>query len=379
MGFPTGGSTDYAYFGHLDTFGDSTSFALAQSTNGLTYLSAATNQDVNVFARGTGNVNLTSAAGVNSAQLADTGEFTLTDGADTLQFSSDGTNWYQKWSDGGLILQTDEGTNTLSLLSVQGKGTGNAWLLLETNPDGAGNQYTMLQQNGATFNMQGFSGVTEYVINDDSRDQDFRVESGTYDHMFVVDGGTNRSGFCAGSYVSGSLDGTLDVITAGVTDNAYLSLATYNSVGYHPAIQFRKSRSNTMNGHSTTQDTDYIGELYFYGSDGSSWKSGAKLEVIQDGSVSSYTPTTMKLYTTTSSGFNSNQLVLDTSGDIAVGQLTPTSKLDVAGDIEIGSANYMYVGDPTTDGSWRFSISGSDLIFQRRESSSWVTKSTITA
>lgn len=33
----------------------------------------------------------------------------------------------------------------------------------------------------------------------------------------------------------------------------------------------------------------------------------------------------------------------------------------------------------SADGNWRFSISGTDLLIQRRESSAWVTKSTIPA
>lgn len=38
-----------------------------------------------------------------------------------------------------------------------------------------------------------------------------------------------------------------------------------------------------------------------------------------------------------------------------------------------------YFGDSGTDGSWRIVRSGNDLVIQRRESGSWVTKSTIAA
>lgn len=43
-----------------------------------------------------------------------------------------------------------------------------------------------------------------------------------------------------------------------------------------------------------------------------------------------------------------------------------------------GSANYFYLGDPTTDGSWRIGRSGNNLVSERRESGTWVTKQTIT-
>ncbi len=47
-------------------------------------------------------------------------------------------------------------------------------------------------------------------------------------------------------------------------------------------------------------------------------------------------------------------------------------------DIEIGAADAFYLGDPTTDGTWRIIRSGNDLLSQRRESGFYVTKQTIT-
>ena len=41
--------------------------------------------------------------------------------------------------------------------------------------------------------------------------------------------------------------------------------------------------------------------------------------------------------------------------------------------VHIGD-NPIYLGDPNTDGSWRFYVVGTDLLAQRRESSVWVTK-----
>jgi hypothetical protein len=41
--------------------------------------------------------------------------------------------------------------------------------------------------------------------------------------------------------------------------------------------------------------------------------------------------------------------------------------------------NIVNMGDPTVDGSWRMSVSGTDLVFERRESGVWVQKGSITA
>lgn len=65
------------------------------------------------------------------------------------------------------------------------------------------------------------------------------------------------------------------------------------------------------------------------------------------------------------------------SSNVGIGLNNPSSSLDVAGDIEIGSADHYYFGDPTTDTSWRIVRSGDDLIFQQREAGTWNTKNTI--
>lgn len=53
-------------------------------------------------------------------------------------------------------------------------------------------------------------------------------------------------------------------------------------------------------------------------------------------------------------------------------------KSDV-GCVQLPASEAYYLGDKDTDGSWRHIRSGNDLLFQRRESSSWVTKQTISA
>lgn len=69
-------------------------------------------------------------------------------------------------------------------------------------------------------------------------------------------------------------------------------------------------------------------------------------------------------------GDSPNDVVI--TGNIkASGTITGTNHI-------AGSADFFYFGDPTTDGSWRIGRSGNNLVFERRESGSWVTKQTIT-
>lgn len=46
----------------------------------------------------------------------------------------------------------------------------------------------------------------------------------------------------------------------------------------------------------------------------------------------------------------------------------------VAGDVVLASDGVIYLGDPNTDGTWRIIIDGTDLRFERLESSTWVPK-----
>ena len=72
-------------------------------------------------------------------------------------------------------------------------------------------------------------------------------------------------------------------------------------------------------------------------------------------------------------------LTLTSTTSVAIGNnhTTATSTLDVAGDIETGSSDAFYFGDPSTDGTWRIKRSGNNLVFERRESGSWVTKTSM--
>jgi len=82
-------------------------------------------------------------------------------------------------------------------------------------------------------------------------------------------------------------------------------------------------------------------------------------------SAAGWTSETDKVYTTTS------------TDKVGIGLSSPTSQLDVAGDIETGDGNAFYFGDPAADGSWRVVRSFNDLVFQKRVSSIWVTKGSI--
>lgn len=54
--------------------------------------------------------------------------------------------------------------------------------------------------------------------------------------------------------------------------------------------------------------------------------------------------------------------------------ITEVASLKSNGAAQVPVDSFIYIGDPSTDGSWRFTISAGDLSFQKRVSGSWVEK-----
>jgi hypothetical protein len=67
------------------------------------------------------------------------------------------------------------------------------------------------------------------------------------------------------------------------------------------------------------------------------------------------------------------------SDGTAADAISSAGGVTLAGDIIASDTSNIYLGPSGTDGSWRMVRSGNNLVFQRRESGSWVTKSTISA
>lgn len=70
-----------------------------------------------------------------------------------------------------------------------------------------------------------------------------------------------------------------------------------------------------------------------------------------------------------------------TNGILSAGNAAPTSasKVQATGDIEVSlDTGWYYMGDPTTDNSWRMGFNGAtDLVFERRIAGVWTNKDTI--
>ncbi len=117
---------------------------------------------------------------------------------------------------------------------------------------------------------------------------------------------------------------------------------------------------------------DILGTLSF----GNSTVNGAEINVLASEAWSGSNNGVNIFIASNANGANTrtNRIGIYNDGKVAIGNITPTSFLDVNGDVEILSTAAYYYGDPTTNGSYRTKISGSDLIVETRVAGVWTTK-----
>lgn len=114
--------------------------------------------------------------------------------------------------------------------------------------------------------------------------------------------------------------------------------------------------------HDVTLSTPTAGDVLRY--DGTKWLNDSAVPVAND---------TQVLFNDGGTFHSTSGLTFDKT----------TSALSITGDLTAGGAlrtdDAFYMGDPTQDGTFKFMKSGNDLLIQRRESGSYVTKTTIYA
>lgn len=96
---------------------------------------------------------------------------------------------------------------------------------------------------------------------------------------------------------------------------------------------------------------------------------GFSLSGAQDGQVLTYNSNTQQWVPTTPTASTLNLQQVLSNGNTAGG-----SSLSNVGDLNIGNNNSFSIGDPNTNGSWRFRMVGNDLNIERRENGAWVNK-----
>ena len=116
---------------------------------------------------------------------------------------------------------------------------------------------------------------------------------------------------------------------------------TYSvTVGHYSKSALRKSHHNTIGTITETIDGDYLGDFRFQGVDTTpAFDFGARIYCVQDGASGTRVPANLFLNTYTSTGVNSNQLVLHHDGGVGVGTASPTRTYGADPFLEIEGAS----------------------------------------
>lgn len=153
-----------------------------------------------------------------------------------------------------------------------------------------------------------------------------------------------------------------------------------------PELDFFKA-GGSETGVAVTQNGDFLGGIYFAGIsepyDPPYYDNSVRILGLaeQDFDVSSGAGGSLSIAIVPTGSFGYREMIRIRGTRI---DFTGTSHfhgdyIEADGDLRLGSGSAIYLGSPTQDGSWRLRRDANNLVYERRESSSWVLKQTISA
>ena len=114
----------------------------------------------------------------------------------------------------------------------------------------------------------------------------------------------------------------------------------YGADSNGPAIFLHKSRNATIGSHTIVQDEDFLGGLYWSGSDGSGFVRAASIYAQVDETPGANDMPGALLFNTTADGASSEsiRMIIKNDGNVGIGTSGPNYKLDVNGNAAFGDA-----------------------------------------
>ena len=215
------------------------------------------------------------------------------------------------------------------------------------------------------------------IINEDSDDLDFRVESNGNANMLFVDGGNDRVQIgSATSVAGGDSTGTLQI--TGANANPIIGLNAFKTDDGGPAFVFFKSRNATPGSRTIVADNDELGSIKFAADDGGDYVTvGANIKAKVDGTPGANDLPTELIFGTTADGANgtTDHLKITPAGNVGIltGNLTIIDDKGIIfgsdGDYFLGAQageNYLNVyrgnsqGADTNEGYIQMKVGDSD-------------------
>ena len=119
------------------------------------------------------------------------------------------------------------------------------------------------------------------VVNEAGADYDFRVESNGNANMLFVDGGADA--VIINGNASVSFGGESHELQVNDTNFSVASFATYRNGSDGAALSLGHSRNSTIGSQTVVQNGDKLGQIDFYGSDGTDFAKGASISASVQG------------------------------------------------------------------------------------------------
>jgi len=170
---------------------------------------------------------------------------------------------------------------------------------------------------------------TETVINDDSGNLDFRVESSSLANMFHVDGGEDKIFIGHGathSYDAYGVEIMMQLEAAGTAPYAGFGMIQNSNDTDSSVLIFGKSRGTALASTTIVQDGDTLGRIEFQGMDGADLETGCSIKGQVDGTPGSNDMPGRLVFLTTADDAHSatERMRITAAGDLLVGKTVTT-------------------------------------------------------
>jgi hypothetical protein len=206
--------------------------------------------------------------------------------------------------------------------------------------------------SGMKFNISdggGSSGKTnvatflrnQIIFNDDSNDQDFRVESNADANAFFVNGGdgvVSFGGMGTNTRSPSSVEPKFQANSLTRMDSS-ISLCCNSNDALASLLMFSKTRSGNLTGATVCQAGDAVGAITWNAADGTDIDHGiAAIDaVVESGIGTNDTPGAIRFYTNSGTTAASERVRITGSGSLLVNETTPTAMVNVTNNNQAAS------------------------------------------
>jgi len=235
---------------------------------------------------------------------------------------------------------TTGGTNTAVGFEagyLNSTGTGNVFLGYQAGYNETGSNKLYIDNTNTTtpliygdFSTDEITINGSMVVNEQSADEDFRVESDNNTHMLFVDASADQVLIGTETALTAGAT-TLDLQVTGTDASAGIGMVKHSADGTASSLSFVKSRG-TEGSPAIVSDGDVLGSLNFFAYDGADYVSeGASIVASISGTPGADDLPTKLEFKTTADGASTTttQMTILPNGNVGIGDNNPSTKLVV--------------------------------------------------